>query len=51
MEDLRAALSRALIAAEKRLTAEVALENDHYWHLPVDQAFDMTREPASLTVG
>jgi hypothetical protein len=51
MEELRAALSRALIAAEKRLGADVALEDDHYWHLPVDEAFDMTREPASLTVG
>lgn len=51
MEDLRAALSRALIAAEERLGADVALADDHYWHLPVDEAFDMTREPASLTVG
>jgi hypothetical protein len=51
MDELRAALGRALIAAEKRLGAEVALEDDHYWHLPVDEAFDMTQEPASLTVG
>ncbi|MFC5267671.1 hypothetical protein ACFPJ1_36620, partial [Kribbella qitaiheensis] len=48
---LRAALSRALVAAEKRLGADVALADDHYWHLPVDEAFDMTREHASLTVG
>ena len=50
MDDLRAALSRALVAAEKRLGADVALADNHYWHLPVDEAFDMTREPASLTV-
>ncbi|WP_406051552.1 hypothetical protein [Kribbella sp. NBC_00889] len=34
MDELRAALGRALIAAEKRLGAEVALKDDHYWHLP-----------------
>jgi hypothetical protein len=51
MEELRNASTRTLIAAEDRLGAEVALTDDYYWHLPVDAAFDMTREPSSLTAG
>ncbi len=51
MRELREAITRTLIAAEERLGAEVTLTDDHYWHLPVDAAFDMTREPSSLTVG
>jgi hypothetical protein len=38
-------------AAEERLGSEVALQDDYYWHLQVDDAFDMSREPESLTVG
>ena len=53
IDDLRNALSRALDAAEQTLGKEVVIEHDHYWHLPVDSAFDMAQppEPASLTVG
>lgn len=51
MEELRAAVTRTLIAAEERLGADVALTDDYYWHLPIDAAFDMTREPSSLTAG
>jgi hypothetical protein len=51
IEELRFALSRALTAAEERLGSEVALQDDYYWHLQVDDAFDMSREPESLTVG
>lgn len=51
LEDLRNAVSRALIAAEERIGSEVAVTGDLYWHLPLDAAFDMTREPLSLTVG
>ena len=40
-----------MTATEQRLGTEVALEDDYYWHLPVDEAFDVTREPGSLTVG
>ena len=51
MEELRNAISRTLVAAENRLGAEVTLADDHYWHLQVDEAFDMSTEPSSLTVG
>ena len=44
-------MSRALTATEQRFGSEVAVQDDYYWHLQVDDAFDMSREPASLTVG
>jgi hypothetical protein len=49
--DLRSALSRALDATEARLGPEVSLAVDHYWHLPVEDAFDLTSEPTGFTVG
>jgi len=49
--DLRSALSRALDSTEARLGPEVSLAVDHYWHLPVQDAFDLTSEPKTFTVG
>ncbi|MFC7725477.1 hypothetical protein ACFQW6_10180 [Nocardioides sp. GCM10028917] len=49
--DLRSALIRALDATEARLGPEVSLAVDYYWHLPVDDAFDLTIEPSTFTVG
>lgn len=49
--DLRSALIRALDATEARLGPEVSLAMDYYWHLPVEDAFDLTREPSTFTVG
>jgi hypothetical protein len=51
MEELRSAINRTLTAAEKRIGTDVVLNGDYYWHLPVDDAFDMSREPAAVTVG
>jgi hypothetical protein len=51
LHELQAALGRVLDAARARLGDRVALEHDHYWNLPVDSAFDMSREPADFTVG
>jgi hypothetical protein len=34
-----------------KLNTEGPLQDDYYWHLQVDDAFDMSREPASLAVG
>jgi hypothetical protein len=51
IDELRNAITRALVAAEERLGAEVNVADDYYWHLPVDEAFDMSAEPTSLTVG
>jgi hypothetical protein len=49
--DLRTALVRALDATEKRLGPEVTLDTDYYWHVPVDDAFNMAGEPQTFTVG
>jgi hypothetical protein len=49
--DLRLALSRALDATEARLGPEASLPVDYYWHLPVKDAFDLTSEPSTFTVG
>ena len=49
--DLRSALSRVLDATEACLGPEVSLAVDHYWHLPVEDAFDLTSEPSRFTVG
>lgn len=49
--DLRSALSRALDATADRLGPELSLAADHYWHLPVEDAFDLTSEPKTFTVG
>ena len=49
--DLRSALSRALDATEAQLGPDVSLAVDHYWHLPVEDAFNLSREPTAFTVG
>ena len=49
--DLRSGLDRALRVAQELLGEEVLLSVDHYWHLPVEAAFDMSEEPDELTVG
>lgn len=51
LADLRDELQRALDSVESRLGAKVALPVDYYWHLPVVEAFDMTHEPGTHTVG
>lgn len=39
------------LRVEAQLGAEVPLQVDYYWHLPVDEEFDMTREPDTFTAG
>ncbi len=51
LDDLRDALDRALRATQARLGEEVVLQDDYYWHLPVEQAFDVHHEPGGLTMG
>lgn len=50
---LRAAIDRALDACENAFGSRVEVDVDYYWHLPIEAAFDMTRqpEPSELTVG
>lgn len=49
--ELRAAIELALDAFVTEHGDEVAVEGDHYWHLPVDVAFDLWSESRELTVG
>jgi hypothetical protein len=42
---------QALDATEKRLGPEVTLDTDYYWHLPVEDAFNMGGKPQTFTVG
>ena len=51
LADLRSALSRALDATEARLGPEVSLAVDYYWHVAVEDAFDLSAEPKTFTVG
>lgn len=51
ISELRVATARALDAVEASLGSTVTLSGDHYWHLPVEDAFDLTSEPDTLTVG
>ena len=49
--DLRSALSRVLDATEARLGPDVlTCTVDHYWHLPVKDAFDLRSEPSRFPV-
>ncbi|MGW2092641.1 hypothetical protein [Promicromonospora sukumoe] len=49
--ELRAAIELALDAFVTEHGDQVPLEHDHYWHLPVDAAFDLRSEPRELSVG
>lgn len=51
LDELHTALGHVLSAVKARLGDEVVLDHDYYWHLPVESAFDMIREPENLTVG
>ncbi|MCV2393899.1 hypothetical protein OEB99_06230 [Actinotalea sp. M2MS4P-6] len=51
LRTLRTAIVGALDACERQLGRRVQVEIDYYWHLPVDAAYDMTKEPSELTVG
>jgi hypothetical protein len=51
ISDLRTALARTLDVTEKYLGRHVQLDVDHYWHLPVEDAFNLSVEPKGLTVG
>lgn len=47
----RTALDRILVAVEKSHGSELTLDEDYYWHLPVEDAFDLSAEPKTMTVG
>lgn len=49
--ELRRALQRGLDITEALLGTRVELDVDYYWHLPVRDSFDMTKEPTELTAG
>ena len=49
--ELRTALDRILVAVEKSHGSELTLDEDHYWHLPVEETYDLSAEPRITTVG
>lgn len=49
--DLRVALDLTLDAVESEHGPTLALDHDHYWHLPVRNAFNLSADPPHLTVG
>ncbi|GAA3520137.1 hypothetical protein [Nocardioides daeguensis] len=49
--DVRTAVALALDAFESEQGSHIRIGHDHYWHLPVGTAFDLSREPSTLTVG
>lgn len=51
ISDLRAALMTTLDLVEQLFGPEISVDVDYYWHLPVEDAFDMTREPTAFTAG
>lgn len=51
ISDLRSAMQRALDTAEAQVGTEVPLQVDYYWHLPVNEVFDMGREPTRFAAG
>jgi hypothetical protein len=51
LDHLRTALTRVLDACEERYGRRVTVDGDYYWHLPVDSAFDMSKQPSEFTVG
>jgi hypothetical protein len=51
IDELKQVLDRLMTAAEDRFGAEIELPWDYYWHLPVESAVDVSREPEVLTMG
>jgi hypothetical protein len=51
LDQLRNALVRVLDACEEQLGRHVTVEGDYYWHLPLEPAFDMSKQPTEFTVG
>jgi len=52
LNQLRAALTRVLDACEEQFGSRVIVDGDYFfWHVPVDSAFDMCKQPAEFTVG
>ena len=49
--ELRAAMERILAAIEESYGSEVTLDEDYYWHLDVEDAYDMSEEPKITSVG
>lgn len=48
---IRTALDRLLEAIQRQHGETVMLSRDMYWHLRVEDAFDMTQEPTTHSVG
>lgn len=51
VEELRAAIEQILAAVERTHGSSVTLDEDYYWHLPVEAAYDMSAAPEIREVG
>jgi hypothetical protein len=51
VEELRAAMERILVAVERVHGELITLDQDYYWHLPVEDAYEMRRTPTVNEVG
>ena len=51
IEELRTAVGLALDQFVAEFGAEVPIRRSLYWHLDVEESFDMSREPSGFTVG
>jgi len=51
IEELRTAVGLALDQFVAEFGAEVPVRRSLYWHLDVEESFDMSRQPSGFTVG
>lgn len=51
VDELRAAMERILVAVERTQGDLITLDEDYYWHLPVEDAYQMRDAPQITEVG
>lgn len=51
VDELRAAMERILLAVERTYGEVITLDEDYYWHLPVEEAYEMRDAPTIADVG
>ena len=51
VDELRTAMERILVALERNFGDSVTLEENYYWHLPVEDAYEMHAVPKIQEVG
>lgn len=51
VDDLRRVANRIFTAVERSYGSSIDLDEDYYWHLDVDDAYDMSAAPTINLVG